>query len=115
MKKIDFKFWYIRRDDDVHISEAAIRFYEGDITTKDELDFDTRSYVPIRRYRRVLRLTAQDMSYLGNKPIRKELSGHDAIIFTPADFGVISTEAELDAFINRIIKDDPIRSRILNR
>lgn len=112
MKLTDYKFWYIRRDDDVHISEAAIRFYEGDITTENEKDSLTGIIKPVARYRRSSRLQKEQLSHLGGKETKKEESGNDAVIYTPKDFGVISTDDELRSFLNRELKKDKKRSQI---
>jgi len=75
--KISYKFWYIIRDDNIHISECAIRFYEGDITTEDERD-ENDDLVSITRYRVSKRLQAEDLEYL-KKTIKKEKNGYDCV------------------------------------
>lgn len=112
MKKTSYKFWYIKRDDDVHISEATIRFYEGDITTVNVMDLQTKIASPVTAYRREKRLQAADLDHLGKRKIIKELCGDDCAVYTPKDFGVISTEAELAAFVNRELKKDKKRAPI---
>lgn len=37
MKLTDYKFWFIRRDDNGFITEVAVRFYEGEMTKKQNL------------------------------------------------------------------------------
>lgn len=112
MKLTDYKFWYILRYDDIHISEAAVRFYEGEITTEDEKESLTGTIKPVTRYRRFLRLQERDLNHLGNKRYRKEANGNDAVIYTPNDFGRISTDEELRSFLNKEIKKDKKRSHI---
>ena len=94
----DYKFWYIRRDDDGFIEEAAVRFYEGEITTKNERDNDD-NLVPVTKYRRSRRLGKNDLKHLDHKFV-KESSGADAKLYTRTDFGTIKTDDELRAFLN---------------
>lgn len=108
----DYKFWFIRRDDNGFITEAAIRFYEGDITTENEMDRTTQILKPVTRYRRSKRLAVADLQYLGNKKTKKEYSGEDAIIYTPEDFGIISTDDELRSFLNKELAKDTKRTPI---
>ena len=108
--KINYKFWYITRQDDIHISECAIRFFEGDVITADETDMKnpTGAKISVTRYRMTKRLQANDLVHLG-KPIKKELSGDDCVIYTSKDFGVISDNDELRVFLNGELAKDPIR------
>lgn len=106
MKKTDYKFWYIKRDDNVYISEAGVRFYEGEITTENEHN------IPVTRYRRSLRLQKRDLSHLGSKIYRKERNGNDAVVYTPNDFGRISTDDELRDFLSKELKKDKGREPI---
>lgn len=95
----DYKFWYIRRDDNGFITEAAIRFYEGEMQDVIE-DGQT-----VNRYVRTKRL-APDETPHKDKPKVKESSGADAILYTPSDFGQIKTDDELREFMkNEIAKD----------
>lgn len=106
MMKTDYKFWYIKRDDNIHISEAAIRFYEGEVTTEGE------DGEPVTRYRRVKRLKETDLGHLKSKKVKKESSGNDSIIFGQEDFGVISTDDELRLFLNKELAKDANREPI---
>ena len=107
---VDYKFWYIRRNDKGQITEAAIRYYTGAITTENEVQEDL-TLKPVTRYRRSARLTEVDLGYLGSG-FAKETSGADVKIYTPADFGVISTDDELRTFLNPELAKDPVRTPI---
>ncbi len=107
-----YKFWYIKRDDDIHISEAAIRFYEGEITAKDEVvNWQTKEVAPVIRYRRTKRLQKEELPHFFGKTTKRELFG-DCIVFTPSDFGNISTQVELEAFLNGELQKDISRQAI---
>lgn len=90
---IDYKFWYIKRDDNGFITEAAIRFYLGDITTQTE---DGQS---VTRYRRTQRVGQALLNTL-NIPIVFDSGGNPAVLLTPARFGTIKTDDELRAYCN---------------
>lgn len=107
--KIEFKYWYIKRADDVHISECAIRFHEGDVTTEDEPDFTypaNENLVKVTRFRRFKRLQDSDLPQYATRKKIKELSGDDCIVFTSDDFGVISTNEELGKFLKKELEKD---------
>ena len=99
--KTDYKFWYIMRKDDVHISECGVRFYEGDYETIEGKEV----------YKRYKRLEGRDLKHL-NKKSKKETEGNDAIIYTSEDFGIISTDDELRDFLDGEISRDSTRSAI---
>lgn len=104
--KTDYKFWYVSRADDGHITECAIRFYEGDITTEIE------NGVSITRYRRTKRLGEDNLPHFKGRKSRKEASGTDTVIFTSKDFGNIKTDDELRLFLNSQLKKDASRTPI---
>lgn len=106
LNMIDYKFHYIKRQDGTNISEAAIRFYEGVVSTKDELDM-SGDLVPVERYRRSKKLVKSDMPYISDKT---ERDGY--IVYTEKDFGVISTNDELRVFLNNELKKDLVREGI---
>lgn len=108
--KTDYKFWFITRDDDGYIVKCGIRFYEGEITTKDENDIDGNP-VPVTRYRRSKLLTKTDLSYL-NDSFVKDGKGQDAKLYTPAEFGEIKTDDELRTFLNNELAKDSTRTSI---
>lgn len=93
----DYKFWYIERDDDGFITEAAVRFYEG-------------NYVD-GIYKRTTRLQDKDLKHL-NKLMKKEDNGNEAIIYTSLDFGTIKTDDELRQFLNNELAKDTTRVAI---
>ena len=84
----DYKFRYIMRDDNGFITEAQARFYEGAITTQDELQKNS-TLAPITRYRRTKTLSTQT--------------------YTSKDFGRIKTDDELRIFLNSRLAKDEIR------
>lgn len=106
-----YKFWYVERLDNVHISECAVRLYEGEITTQDEPDLEG-DMKPVTRYRKSKTLTKEDLSHFSDRETRKDAYGKDVLIFTDADFGVISTDDELRTFLNKELKKDKTRSPV---
>jgi len=107
----DYKFWYIQRADDVHISECAVRFFEGEVSTKDELQIDG-SAKSVTRYRRTLRLDPKSMDHTKNKKLKKDHKNRDVVTYDTSDFGVISTDAELVQFVNSEMRKDKTRNNI---
>ena len=105
---IDYKFWYITRDDDGFIIEAAIRFSEGAVTTEDETDSNGNT-AAVTRYRRSKRLTDSDLGFLGTG-FKQEQTGEYCKIYTPADFGDISDNNQLRVFLNGQLALDPART-----
>lgn len=114
----DYKIWYIKRDDDIHISEVAVRFYEGEISTLPEnVGGEVQD---VTRYRRTKRLqTFDDLQYLakdvgGQMVLKglKEENGNTAVVYLPEDFGVIKTDDELRLFLNKELAKDPSREPI---
>ncbi len=110
----DYKFWYIRRDDKGFITEATVRFYEGDITTENEMNVDGITKA-VTRYRRTKRLQKADLPHFTDKAIIKESSGTETIIYISDDFGQIKTDDELRLFLNKELKKDTQRSPILEQ
>lgn len=108
---IDWKFWYVTRDDNGFIVECAVRFYEGEVTTKPEFNFDNKKLEPITRYRRIRRLGKVDLSHLEGE-FKKDSRGEDAKVYHRGDFGIIKTDDELMLFLNQEIKKDISRSPI---
>ena len=114
----DYKFWYIRRDDNGFITDCAIRFYESEISTKDEQVWDEteKKFIlkPVTKYRRNKRLQKADLNYLkkGEEKFIKELSGADAVLYTQEDFGQIKTDDELRLFLNKELAKDKNRKAI---
>jgi len=106
----DYKFWYIRRDDDGFITECAVRFYEGEINTRYEIDRDEK-LVPVTRYRRMHRLKKEDLTHLKGE-FTKEMNMNDAKLYFVRDFGKIKTDNELRLFLNKELAKDELRSPI---
>ena len=114
---ISYKFWFIRRDDNGFITDCGIRFYEGDITTENEIMLDREVAkdfvsVPVTRYRRFKRLNSVDLKHLKSEKIIKEANEEEAILYTTDDFGNIKTDAELCLFLNSELKKDSQRTPI---
>lgn len=99
--KTDFKFWYIRRDDNGFIEEATVRFYEGDLVMKNGKVV----------YERTKRLGKDDLKHL-DSIFKKESNGNDAKVYTQNDFGLIKTDEELVSFLKSEIKKDKDREVI---
>lgn len=115
--KTSYKFAFIKRQDNIHISECGVRFYEGEVTTKDEKDFLTGKLIPITRYRISGRLQKEDLTHLKSNvtikdrdPITQELNNLDVIIYTSKDFGIISSNDELRVFLNSELMKDKNRT-----
>ena len=107
MKLTDYKFWFIKRDDDGFITEAAVRFYEGEmLKDKDGKDVYVRSK----------RLETNELKHLSSLIYKKEISGSDAVIYTPDNFRKIKTDDEIRAFLNKelakIKNHQPIKEQI---
>lgn len=90
--KTDYKISYIKRADDIHISECAVRFFEGKIEDRSERDPLTDEEKTVQRYART--------KDLGSK------------VFTAEHFGKISTDEELKAFLNKELAKDKKRTPI---
>lgn len=107
----DFKFWYIKKNDFDFITECAVRFFEGDITTKNEVDVRQNSK-SVTRYRRFRKLWQNDLKHLGNDNFIKDANNQDAKLYTQLDFGNIKTDDELRLFCNAQLAKDPDRTPI---
>lgn len=92
----DYKFWFIRRDDNGFIIEAGIDFYEGEY--KNVLNSLTG--ITKNTYIRTRRLTETDLVDLKPKII-KRLDKSQSIRYVPEDFGKIKTDDELRLFLNK--------------
>ena len=91
----DYKFWFIRRDDDGFITEAGVNFYEG----KYEEILNPRTNELESVYVRKNKL--KDVSF--NKKPKKlnRRDGSESMRYTPEDFGEIKTDDELRQFLNK--------------
>ncbi len=110
--KSEYKFWYIKRDDNGFITEAAIRYYEGAVTTENEVVQLHGVPEPVTKYRRTARLQKADIFDSASKTFVDEANGNDAVVFTTKDFGRIKTEDELRAFLNVDLARDTTRTPI---
>lgn len=109
--KTDYKFWYIKREDNVHITECAVRFYEGEVTTENELDI-LGNPQPVTRYRRTKQLKKVHQPHFKKIKTVKDAGGNDVLLFTEENFGIIKTNDELRLFLNGQLKNDKSRSPI---
>lgn len=109
--KTDYKFWYIKQDDDGFITEAAVRYYEGDVTTEDEVIVKGEPPVPVTKYRRTARLTSDELTHV-TKEIIKESNNNDAVLYTQSDFGQITTIDELRTYLNDELSNDKDREAV---
>jgi len=111
--KTSYKFWYIKKDDDVHISEVAVRFYEGDNfdvnVIKVDPDTQERRTEIVNRYMRTKRLSSTDIAHEKGRKIVTESNGNECFIYTPDDFGVTSDIDDVILFLNGVLKKDKKR------
>lgn len=106
--KTDYKFWYIKRDDNGFITEVAVRFYEGEYQTID----GEEKYVRTKR----LAVSKGELNHLakedGNISYTKEITEKEAIVYRVKDFGQIKTDDEIRVFLNKEIAKDKGREVI---
>jgi hypothetical protein len=104
----DYKWWFVRRDDDGYITEVGVRFCQGEYQSiTDELSGSVTN-----QYVRTERLAANNMpdGRLGSDAF--ESSGKYARQYTQADFGLIKTDEELRAFCDKELSKDTVRKVI---
>ena len=106
MKNTDYKFWYIKRDDNGFITEVAVRFYEGEYQIVD----GEKTYVRIKRLESVLELAhlKKDGKIKGITEKTEKL----CVYYDQSDFGQIKTDEEIRAFCNKEIFKDKGRQVI---
>lgn len=109
--RTDYKFWFIRRDDSGYITEAAIKFYEGDFSTALE-KIAGGLEKPVYRYQRNKRLSKDELGYLGKVIFIKDTANQEAVLYTFNDFGWIKTDDELRDFLNKELAKDKSRVAI---
>lgn len=108
----DYKFWFIRRDDDGFITEAAVRFYEGEITTEYKQK-GIGAPEQVTMYRRTKKLNPRiEIPHLVGRATKMDNSGKHVAIYTPTDFGRIKTDEELRDFLNAELEKDTTRSPV---
>lgn len=98
MKLTNYKFWYIRRDDDGFITEAAIRFWESEI--QKDICVMTK------------RLGEEDLKHLVSGKMVKDSSNYPARRYRVKDFGKIKSDDELRAFLNQELGKDKSRTPV---
>ena len=100
--KVDYKWWFVKRDDNGKITEVAVRFYEGDYQTIAEQQVYVRS----------AKLGAGDVAVNLKGSATVDSSGSYARKYTMDDFGDISTDDELRDFCNSELVKDKTRTPI---
>ncbi len=111
--KTSYKFWYIKKEDDVHISEVAVRFYEGDnfdvnVVRVDPETLERRTELE-NRYIRTKRLSLKDVPHEKERKVVTESNGNECFVYTPDDFGVTSDIDDVVVFLNGVLKKDKKR------
>ena len=111
--KTDYKIWCIKRDNSVPkpypIMTVVVRFYEGNITTKNERNPEG-GVMAVTRYRRTKRLGGKVLPHF--RLMVRESNGNEAIYFSQKDFGVITTNDELRLYLNGQLAKDKTRTPI---
>lgn len=110
--KTNYKFWYIKRDDDIHIDEVAVRFFEGDIITQEERIFNEviKEFIfkMVTKYKMFRRLQILDLPHEAGRELKND-SGGDCLIYTFKDFGITSDLDDVRVFLNGILNKDKMR------
>ena len=102
-----YKFWYIKRENDIHISEVAVRFFEGEVTTENErVDMDI---VPVTRYRKIKQLTKLELPHEKDRKHITDKNGKECLIYTDEDFGVTDDLDDVRLFLNGVLNKDKNR------
>lgn len=111
----DFKFWYIRQSDDGCIEEIGVRYYEGAVTTQNDMVLGKPEAVT--RYRRTKRLGPLDLP--PTKNFKQETNGTHVVVYTARDFGTIcvplgrgNESVELGNFLKDELAKDTQRTPI---
>ena len=106
--KTDYKWWYVKRDDDGFITEATVRFHEGEYQIIDGKEVYVRT--------KKLNVEKGELNHLknidGTISYSKEIDGTGNIAYTQKQFGKIKTDDELRAFCNKEIAKDKGREVI---
>lgn len=107
---ITYKFWYIKKDDDVHVNEVAVRVYEGIkqqkiLKDKPETVFSLNKRLSDADYKKTKRKTKTDND-----------GGH-CLVFTDADFGnkkdISSVVEWLDINLPVLLKKEIVEKGII--
>lgn len=106
----DYKWWYIKRDDNDFITEVAVRFFEGEYKIIDGKE----KYVRTRRLETITDLAHLVLQIDGQEVLKgvTEQTGEKAVFYTQEDFGQIKTDDELRTFLNKEIAKDKGRQVI---
>lgn len=104
--KTDYKFWYIKRDDNGFITDVSVRFFEGELQTIN----NKQVYIRTKRLE-----PYKDLKHLernGRIKIVTETNGNQCVYYHQDDFGKIKTDTELEKFLEVEIKKDKTREFI---
>ena len=107
MKYTDYKWWFVRRDNDGFITEVAVRFYEGDYQTVKDMDDKD-----VIRYIREKKLKKSNLKHLDKGKDGKDIDGEYIRTYLPEDFGQIKTDDELIIFCNSQLAKDTKHNKI---
>lgn len=110
--KTDYKFWYITRDDNGFIVEAAVIFREGSFQDLQIAAIGNNPATIIQKYVVNKFLRKKDLKHLEMGTTKKMKSGLETILFKKSDFGEIKTEDEFRVFCNNILIQDKEREAI---
>ena len=104
----DYKWWYVTRDDDGFITEAAVRFFEGENQEVTFTDFDGEKKTETR-YVRTAKLNPKEIPELDGT-CKTLADGTSARVYTAKDFGEIKSDDELRLFCNKQLALDKTRT-----
>jgi len=109
MKTLVHKFWYIKRDDDGKITEAAVRVLEGDMYDVEVLQDDNETYKTESHFKADKPLNNSEMGFMGHSRTKESQRGVTHAVYTKADLGDISDTDELILFLNKKVQKDNTR------
>lgn len=93
---VDYKIWYIRRTDDVHIDQATAKFSLGAFIVVNQLSA-TGTLISYTKYNLLQRLSSFPPSFNNTST---DSNGNVVKVYTSDDFGTITTDDELRLFLN---------------
>ena len=109
-----YKFWYVKREDDLRISEVAVRFYEGNIlpVTEKKLNKNTQEIMSkeVNKYKIIKRLSESELPYQKGAKFIKESNDNDCAVYTSKDFGITKDLDDIIVFLNSVISKDTERT-----
>ncbi len=115
---MDYKFWFIHRDDDGFITHCAIHIFEGEIGQVNKTSLSKKHNVgkkgsqrynavePVNGYKRRNRLQKKDLLHIKDITFLPNLNGVELPVFTDAQFGKIKTDEELSIYFDNMINDN---------